>query len=72
MDCSPPGSSVHGIFQARVLEWGTSCHLFCIAHGSRALVHFILKTPHGTIATPSSQGRALTLRGLSVLPKVML
>ena len=22
MDCSPPGSSVHGIFQARVREWG--------------------------------------------------
>ena len=22
MDCSPPGSSIHGIFQARVLEWG--------------------------------------------------
>ena len=22
MDCSPPGSSVHGIYQARVLEWG--------------------------------------------------
>ena len=22
MDCSPPGSSFHGIFQARVLEWG--------------------------------------------------
>ena len=22
MDCSPPGSSVHGICQARVLEWG--------------------------------------------------
>ena len=22
MDCSPPGSSVHGIFQAKVLEWG--------------------------------------------------
>ena len=21
VDCSPPGSSVHGIFQARVLEW---------------------------------------------------
>ena len=29
MDCSAPGSSVHGIFQARVLEWGAigSCHL---------------------------------------------
>ena len=22
MDCSPPGSSIHGTFQARVLEWG--------------------------------------------------
>ena len=21
MGCSPPGSSVHGIFQARILEW---------------------------------------------------
>ena len=24
MDCSPPGRSVHGIFQARVLEWGVA------------------------------------------------
>ena len=22
MDCSPPGPSVHGIFQTKVLEWG--------------------------------------------------
>ena len=22
MDCSPPGVSIRGIFQARVLEWG--------------------------------------------------
>ena len=22
VDCCPPGSSIHGIFQARVLEWG--------------------------------------------------
>ena len=21
MDCSPPGSSVHGVFQARILQW---------------------------------------------------
>ena len=21
MDCSPPGSSAHGVFQARALEW---------------------------------------------------
>ena len=25
-DCSPPGSSVHGIIQARILEWVT---IFC-------------------------------------------
>ena len=24
MDYSPPGSSIHGILQARVLEWGVS------------------------------------------------
>ena len=27
MDCSLPGSSVHGIFQARVLEWGAIAFL---------------------------------------------
>ena len=33
MDCSLPGSSIHGIFQARVLEWGAiSCvQLFAAA-----------------------------------------
>ena len=30
MDCSPPGSSVHGIFQARVLEWGAIAFSECI------------------------------------------
>ena len=34
MDCSPPGSSIHGIFQARVLEWGA------IAFSSKGLPHF--------------------------------
>ena len=27
MDCSPPGFSIHGIFQARVLEWDNSYYL---------------------------------------------
>ena len=27
MDCSLPGSSIHGIFQARVLEWGATAFL---------------------------------------------
>jgi len=30
MDCSLPGSFVHGIFQARVLEWGAIA--FSYAH----------------------------------------
>ena len=30
MDYSPPGSSIHGILQARVVEWGA------IAHSSRS------------------------------------
>ena len=29
MDCSLPGSSVHGIFQARVLEWGAIAFSSC-------------------------------------------
>ena len=28
MDCNLPGSSVHGIFQARVLEWGAIAQTF--------------------------------------------
>ena len=32
MDCSPPGSSVHGIFQARVLEWGATAFSHVIKH----------------------------------------
>ena len=34
MDCSLPGSSVHGIFQARVLEWGA------IALGSLPVINY--------------------------------
>ena len=32
MDCSPPGSSVHRIFQARVLEWGAIAFSGAQAH----------------------------------------
>ena len=37
MDCSPPGSSVHGIFQARVLEWGAIAFYakVCLGHTLR-------------------------------------
>ena len=32
MDCSPPGSSVHGIFQARALEWGANSSFVWAMH----------------------------------------
>ena len=31
MDCSLPGSSIHGIFQARVLEWGAIAFSECVS-----------------------------------------
>ena len=39
MDCSPPGSSVHGIFQARVLEWGAIA--FSVFGAERTLIVII-------------------------------
>ena len=30
MDCSPPGFSIHGIFQTRVLEWGAIAFSYCM------------------------------------------
>ena len=40
MDCSPPRSSIHGIFQARVLEWGAREKLtpgyFCFTDYAKA------------------------------------
>ena len=46
MDCSLPGSSVHGIFQARVLEWGAiafslhdMAHIFIVS--DKAVIHVI-------------------------------
>ena len=37
MDCSLPGSSVHGIFQARVLEWGAIAFSEILAKKSKTV-----------------------------------
>ena len=50
MDCSLPGFSVHGIFQARVLEWGVSAFL-----EKAALVGLILLPVTSNVA--STHGR---------------
>ena len=37
MDCSLPGSSIHGIFQARVLEWGAMAFSGLAAAAAKSL-----------------------------------
>ena len=51
MDCSPPGSSTHGIFQARVLEWGATA-LVCKKNV------FLTKSKGKAPTTPAA-GRAI-------------
>ena len=43
MDCSPPGSSVHGNFQARVLEWGATAFSGSLVQG------LTWRSPHGPV-----------------------
>ena len=38
MDCSLPGYSVHGIFQARVLEWGAIAEQSQIIQRQRMMI----------------------------------
>ena len=46
MDCSLPGSSIHGIFQARVLEWGAIANTSTNAQ-SRNMFHKKYKSGKG-------------------------
>ena len=51
MDCSLPGSSAHGIFQARVLEWGAIafCNITCYSNlyfKSSSWVYIHIHTAH--------------------------
>ena len=41
IDCSLPGSSVHGIFQARVLEWVDLLKIEMAAHNIYYLIYAI-------------------------------
>ena len=73
MDCSPPGSSVHGILQARILEWvampsllqgifptqGSNQHLLHWQADSLSLSH--LWSPHAMLCYAKSLQSCLTL-----------
>jgi len=65
MDCSLPGSSIHGTFQARVLEWGANVdhnklwkilqemgipdHLTCLLRNLCAVQEATFRTGHTTM-----------------------
>ena len=58
MDCSLPGSSVHGVFQARVLEWVATA----FSDGMKMTVLIIMKMMIKTmndipLATPTCYGK---------------
>ena len=52
MDCNLPGSSVHGIFQARVLEWGA------IAFSEVALYLWFISSLHYCLSPPCNSSPA--------------
>ena len=60
MDYSLPGSSIHGIFQARVLEWGAIA--FSIMSNSL--------WPHGLYSPWNSLGQNTGVSSLSLLPGI--
>ena len=57
MDCSPPGSYVHGILQARVLEWGATAFsdwttsLILIVHHPN--IHWFLQLHYSWVSAHS-------------------
>ena len=61
MDCGPPGSSVHGIFQARTLEWGA------IAFSGKSLSHVWFFATHGLYSPWNSPSQNTGVGRLSFL-----
>ena len=73
MDCSPPGSSVHGILQARTLEWdamassrgifptqGLKLHLLHLLHGqagSSSVIEMLWKGVISSVSRATIQGK---------------
>ena len=59
VDCSPPGSSVHGIFQARVLEWGAIAfsERRALAHNLKNVQSHLLHSPGLNISGHKPTGK---------------
>ena len=72
MNCSPPSSSIHGIFQARVLEWGAIAFsdIYIYTHtqdGIDALNMFYLKYVTKNIPGDQTQVSRIAGRFFTIL-----
>ena len=74
MDCSPPGSSVHKIFQARVLEWGAIAfsetmallpHKTCFR--SPFIISYLMRTLRTRILSVTKLGGAIYAQKTQIL-----
>ena len=76
VDCSPPGSSVHGILQARILEWvamptsGASSQLKDLTHISHSLLHWLVGSL--SLALPGKQPMPLETTSFFSVPMSLL
>ena len=61
MDCSLPGSSVHGVFQARLLEWGAT------AFSAKHCRFWIISSFWDYESTHSNSGTRIAISGLLLL-----
>ena len=66
MDCSLPGSSAHGIFQARVLEWGA------ITFSEESVIHLIKLIEHMPILSTEIHWYVQQIRSPSVVKLIDL
>ena len=58
MDCSPPDSSVHGIFQARVLEWGAITFSILFNNYFYCWSHWVFVSVRGLSLVVESEGHS--------------
>ena len=74
MDCSPPGSSVQEIFQARVLEWGAIAFsilfLYCVPNSRSSSLMVKVASVFYTVVIPMLNPMIYSLRNKDVKKSV--
>ena len=66
MDCSLPGSSIHGIFQARVLEWGAIAFSEMSQYMWKYILHSESSVSHSVVSDSLRPHGLYSLTGSSV------